>query len=771
MSRIVPLAEAFGVSRFGGKANALAEMLALNLPVPLGFAVAAEAQREVGRKERRTQGHRSAITEQLALELRRAWEKHIGSSMAAVRSSALLEDSANASFAGQFHSVLNVGSVEELLDAVCECWESAHWSHASAYTARKAGVSADCARGNQMAVVVQRMVDAEFAGVVFSSDPATESSDVRFAEWVEGLGEELVGGERIAGRCWMNSNGGELRIDHLGDSSLPNSLWRELSDVVGRIEQHFGVPQDVEWAIAKNGALQILQARPITAHPSVGATCGGPPPWILPGRPVGGWTELQHRYFDLWDEYCPEAVTPLDYGLFRRNIWQASVSMLAEGEGAPFVDAAVVRFHEVPVAVDPGADLQPRPSRAGQPSVEASLSTWREQVASLKRRAKRLHETDTALLIEIVEEAGRLHECMTTTRLLGMFEWIDGEKSCAKKLARLVGLDEISEKSLDDLCAGTEHETARMNIAFETLMYQSASATGRSEWMATFERFIDRFGHMEVNGRVAHSAKEELIAYIEAGASSNEWSGGNANLAAVGKERARSQRQAFLERVDDTQREEVDRCIGRLRELRVVREDSKSLANLPLPILRDAINECTRRLHELEVLQPDATADLLTPDELRRGLLLSEELPDLQARQEAIEWKRQRSWLPAGFLGETCSPSQRTLTGLSASRGSATGPARVVRDITDFAKVRQGDVLVAPSTNPAWTILFGRVVAVVVENGSRLSHAAIVAREFEVPAVVGIPGLCEAVEDGEEIRVDGDVGSVERLNGKRQVDA
>ena len=746
-------------------------MLSLDLPVPLGFVIAAEAQEETGRQEGQSQTRRSAITAQLAFELRRAWKESIGISMAAVRSSALLEDSADASFAGQFHSVLNVGSAEDLLDAVRECWESAYTSHASAYTVRKTGMSARGARRNQMAVIVQRMVDAEFAGVVFSSDPATESSDVLFAEWVDGLGEELVGGERIAGRCWLDSNGGELRIDHLGESSPPDSVWRELADVVRRIEQHFGVPQDVEWAVTRNGNLQILQARPITTRPNTGATCEGPPPWILPGRPAGGWTESKRRYFDLWDEYSPETLTPLDYGLFHREIWQASLSMLDEGEGAPSVDAAVVRFHEVPVAVDPGAELRFQSGRERHPSVEAALSTWRAQVASLKEQIGELQETDTGKLVEIVEEAGRLHGCMMTTRLLGMCEWIDGERSCAKELARLVGLDEISEEILDDLCAGAEHETARMNVAFEELMRKSASATGRSEWMPALERFVDRFGHMEISGAVAHSAKEELIAYIEAEARSSDRSGWDTNLTAVGGERARRQRQRLLERIDDAQREAVDRCIGRLRELRVVREDSKSLANLPLPILRDAISECTRRLQADGVLPSDTTADLLTLGELRKGLVLSGELPDVQARQEAIEWKRKRSWLPAGFLGEVCSPGQQCFTGLSASRGSATGTARVVRGVADFAKVRQGDVLVAPSTNPAWTILFGRVAAVVVENGSRLSHAAIVAREYGIPAVVGLPGLCGAVGDGEEIRVDGDIGIVERLIARGRANA
>ena len=228
----MPLGEAKGVARFGGKANALAEMLSLGLPVPGGFVIEAEAQEGEVTEGGQSDSDRSAIGATLALELRTAWENMIGSSKAAVRSSALLEDSAEASFAGQFHSVLNVGSAEELLAAVRACWESAYTSHASAYSERKSGPSGKSARGNQMAVVVQRMVDPAFAGVVFSNDPGTVSSDVLFAEWVEGLGEDLVGGERIAGRCWLDADGVELRIDHLGESSPPSAIWRDLAKVV-----------------------------------------------------------------------------------------------------------------------------------------------------------------------------------------------------------------------------------------------------------------------------------------------------------------------------------------------------------------------------------------------------------------------------------------------------------------------------------------------------------------------------------------------------------
>jgi pyruvate,water dikinase len=108
------------------------------------------------------------------------------------------------------------------------------------------------------------------------------------------------------------------------------------------------------------------------------------------------------------------------------------------------------------------------------------------------------------------------------------------------------------------------------------------------------------------------------------------------------------------------------------------------------------------------------------------------------------------------------------LFGISGSPGVADGPARIVHGPDQFGEVLQGDVVIARSTNPVWTQLFNRIAAIVVENGSRLSHAAIVAREVGIPAVVGILGVLDIVRDGEQLRVDGTAGEVIRLDSKKE---
>ena len=103
------------------------------------------------------------------------------------------------------------------------------------------------------------------------------------------------------------------------------------------------------------------------------------------------------------------------------------------------------------------------------------------------------------------------------------------------------------------------------------------------------------------------------------------------------------------------------------------------------------------------------------------------------------------------------------VTGSPGSPGRATGPARLVHDVDDFAEVRRGDVLICRTTDPAWTPLFSVVAAVVTETGGMLSHAAIVAREIGIPAVVGAADALAVVPRGRPVVVDGARGTVSQV--------
>lgn len=770
---IAPLRDAHGVERFGGKAHALAHLLARGLPVPPGFAVDVEAYRRHSRAagaegaDPRTAVLEHAVDQAVAEEFQAAWRTSFKPGQAAaVRSSAVAEDSPDASFAGQFHTELHVASAADGLQALRRCWASCFTAHAASYgvfqSAFRGGPPQSgeaLAAGQGMGVVVQEMVDVAFAGVAFTEEPVTGSDEVSYIEWVDGDGELLVSGERVGGRAWLDRAGRPLRVDHLRGDAPPADLWPRLGGLLEDVALALGPRQDIEWALTTEGQLRLLQARPVaTGARSESSREAVVRPWILPGRAAGGWTDEQRHFFDLWDEYNPSVVTPLDYDLFMRPVWSANLAMLDQGRGAPAIDAAVVRDDAVPLALDPAAQLEPVPSQAATEPLADLVPRWRTATEHLRQRAGNLSKPNNQDLYDALCDAGRLHASICSTRLMQMNEWIEGEAETAVEVsgfATAAGFD--ADIALGDLRGGVDHETARMNQALFRLTRDAGASGMDAAWHVKFESFLERFGHVDSGGEPARDALLASVRQtVEAGLGEDS--------VEVSRQRARRVRDQIRARLPASDQESFDRAVTALRRWVALREDSKTLENLPVPLMRDAIHEVSRRLRSVGALADDQAADLLQLDELRAALVDGRApAADLSQRAQRLEWKRGRSWLPPGFRGMECHPDQGRYQGLGASSGVAEGPVRGVASVDEFGAVSAGDIVVARATSPAWTLLFSRIAAIVVENGSRLSHAAVVAREYGLPAVVDLPGITGALRDGERIRVDGSSGEVVRL--------
>jgi pyruvate,water dikinase len=265
---VARLHEASAVETFGGKAASLARAIAAGLPAPQGFALAWDLADRVAAQD----------AEAIAA-VRRAFHEVEGA--VAARSSAVGEDSMDASFAGQHVSILNVTSEDMLVDAVRTIHASAHAESALAYRT-KMGLAGK----PRIGVVVQAMIDADVAGVLFTRNPLTGAKEfVVEAAW--GLGEAVVSGlvtpdhfriapdgsilERTAGHkdfvVRFAPEGGTIerpvKPEDMGRLSLTDTELAELHRLGSRCETHFGSPQDLEWAFA-NGTLFLLQSRPIT---------------------------------------------------------------------------------------------------------------------------------------------------------------------------------------------------------------------------------------------------------------------------------------------------------------------------------------------------------------------------------------------------------------------------------------------------------------------------------------------------------------------------
>ena len=198
----------------------------------------------------------------------------------AVRSSATAEDLPGASFAGQQDTYLNVAGVDDVLDAVHRCWASLWTDRAVAYRAAQ-GIDGS---GVALAVVVQRMVDAESAGVLFTADPVTGRRRQAVLDAARGLGDAVVSGAVDPDHFVVDAATGRILDRRLGSTAddgaacLTDAQVRALVSLGDRVESAFGSPQDIEWAVDADGHVWLTQARPITTlYPIPVRACRRPP--------------------------------------------------------------------------------------------------------------------------------------------------------------------------------------------------------------------------------------------------------------------------------------------------------------------------------------------------------------------------------------------------------------------------------------------------------------------------------------------------------------
>lgn len=299
------------VALAGGKGANLGDMVRAGLPIPRGFVVCSPSFRKVveGCKlHTRIKDWLAGLNYESAGELKRVeqqirrlfddipiegelrktiLEKYqsLGDeAIVAVRSSATAEDLAGASFAGQQETLLNVSGEEALLEAIRRCWSSLYTSQAIFYRHQKGFDHSHAS----MAVVVQQMVNSEKSGVIFTVDPVHRNRSHMIIEAVWGLGEGIVSGaitpdhykvdreecrivyEYIPQKLVMFCRGvenGAIKVEVPREKGsarvLKDDELKQLVNLGNKVEEHFGSPQDIEWAI-EGDLIYLLQSRPIT---------------------------------------------------------------------------------------------------------------------------------------------------------------------------------------------------------------------------------------------------------------------------------------------------------------------------------------------------------------------------------------------------------------------------------------------------------------------------------------------------------------------------
>jgi rifampicin phosphotransferase len=806
----------------GGKGANLGEMTKLGLPVPPGFVVSAGAYGEQAKRwgvAERLGPHLAAadweavsaaasalieggaLSPDLEAAIREAY-RDLGASRVAVRSSATAEDLADASFAGQQETFLNVEGDLDLLASIRRCWASL-WSPRALHYRHVRQIDH---LSVEIAVVVQQMVPADSAGVLFTVDPVAQRADQLLLEAAPGLGEAVVSGRatgdiyRVRREPFSGSDGnakggapgsplpgaGDLRIVDRENReaqrpAITDAHALEVCRFGLSLEGHFGCPQDVEFAIA-DGRVFLLQSRPIT---TLGAA------EIEPIPPLPELDFLQRKSAAVNQDRYPIAPKPLDQWVHMAVLPAIANVMRLLGFDVSEADTRAVSQELWREAV---LTPQSRPTLRilGAPGVVARalrhdwLSWWeveRERLIAVSRPADLTVMTDEELLLRVDWTI----ETWSST-LLKRFEALPGLIATALlnvPITLAVG-KKRTPTVLADLLANLGTKTSEANHALFKLAQRALSAgpavtdpvrSGQTErlrdseagraYLAAVEDFLAEHGH-----------RESVCLYVSAPTWRHDpphvfrlirgFMGVTSIPEETGAERYRaaaSEVESKLSAVPGLSRA-FRATLKRVRAIHKFREDSHYDFSRPLMALQALAAEIGRRLHERGHLESPGDVLYLTDPEVRSWLMGGAPPRDEAARHI----KRRRAtyqvvngrWQRRRFAGASSASASAgdELRGVGASPGVARGPARIVRDEGQFDRLQPGEILVCSYTNPSWTPLFAYAAGVVTDTGGATSHAAIVAREYGIPAVMGARGATERILDGQEILIDGAEGRV-----------
>jgi len=720
---------------FGGKAVQCGVLLQAGLAVPEGIAVAFDP------------GETARVPAAV-----RVWLDARPAMRFAVRSSATDEDGAGSSFAGIHESVLDVDAAG-IESAIAECLASMSSDRARSYRA---------ARGlpeqGGAAVLIQRMIEPLRAGVAFTADPVTGDRDVVVINSTRGRGDAVVGG---------TIQPEEVRVR----KSDPRDA---LTELMLRIERHYGAPQDVEWC-EDASAIWIVQARPITSLPELDGI-----EWtranmreVLPDLPSPSFIEtfnpaLEKAYLAMFGRLYDPKFGPMlrtFNGRVYFNLTQMRRMSRISGES----DATSLR------ALGHAEAITPEDEKRSRPQFRAILVMLRllgAQILLRRTVPRRLTE-----LRAYYDECRAFDAAAAPdAELIGrLCDWRDHSQTRAffpvLHFTTLMPL----ERMLRDLCAkhgvdgdtllftflGTGERSVSSQQAVDLLALARIARDDPPSFPAALQRHLHEYGH-----RGIHESDWALPRFAEDPTPIHDAI--HAHLAAGEipdpPDMERAWQKVWSEakpRLGWLTRTRLLLMLRRIKWMYLGRERYRS------ELVRVIY---AHRLWHLELAKRFAARGWIETPEDYFALNLEEVAGD-PSRMRAIvaeKWRLREEWKKIDMpllLKEGGRPARQAdetsaLHGLCLSRGVVEAPVAVLAHPSEIARFPRGAILVAVATDPSWTPLFTLASGIIVEIGGTLSHAATVAREMGLPALANVRDATKLLKDGMVVRLDATNGVI-----------
>jgi pyruvate,water dikinase len=873
------------LDRVGGKGANLADLTRAGFAVPPGFLVTTEAYRafvdanrlgdRILELARAVPSEDPVALEHVAAQIHSLFDQgsmpdELGQAIAsayaslsaaaslpvAVRSSATAEDLPGMSFAGQQDTYLNIVGEQALLDAVRRCWASLWTARAIGYRARN-GIAPD---NVALAVVVQQLVMSDVSGVLFTANPLTGRRAEIVIDASFGLGEAIVSGQVepdhyvVDPHSWTiisrklgakalaivpRAGGGTDNIARGGEQqALSDAQILELARTAARVAEHFGTPQDIEWAFA-DGALYLLQSRPITslyplppsdgsgetrAYWSFGSVQGVLDPFTPMGRDMVRKALARALFSFLEIESDPAALVAeagdrlyIDitgatalWSLMFANIDPAALQtlqkLLAEGRLSmrrPFTRAQIIKLLPkiLPAIGRAVATLH-------APEYHKARANARAEAFLAEAHQHARQARDLGVLVDALQSEPKAFMQQVMPYLLPvvfpgvilmklvdhwLIEWLGMQPGAVFQLLRGLPGNVTSEMDLrlwaevQAIRADGPSREVMLNQPIEGLVEAYKRGELPAVAQGAIRRFMQQYGmrgvgeidfgrrrwredvtpivqtmHNYLQQANPDQAPDVLFARgaAEAARLTGEWVA-QARRGPYGRLRA-----ALLAFGAD-----------RMRKLIGMRESPKFFIVRLFGIYRAALLEQAQRLAGQGVLAQAEDIFFLHFDDLRR--YARGEPVDLRAivsaERASYERERARRRMPRLILstGEAFYEGLQTggegdLVGDPVSPGVVEGRAHVVLD-PHGVRLQPGEILVCQATDPGWTPLFLTAGGLVMEIGGMVTHGSVVAREYGIPAVVGVHEATARIQSGQRIRVDGTQGRVTLLDDEQVI--
>ena len=776
----------------GGKAGTLARLYQSGFPVPAGFVILPEAFSD---DELQVESWRT-IREQL-VTLRNGDNQ----TPLAVRSSALAEDSAQASFAGEFETVLGVTSDEQVRQAIDRVRKSRHSARVESYSQAQ-GLELN----HSLAVIVQRQVLAEYSGILFTADPVSGSRARMPGNFIYGLGDRLVSGEASGQEFSFTRPQGKYEGP---EELLP--FCKHLFRLALRLERELESPQDIEWAVA-NRKLYLLQSRPITTLNSVDLSKGT---WNASLTGDFLWSNVN------FGEAVTEVMTPFSWSVLRFilkdwmnlagyhpvgnicgrpylnvSLFATALSALGKSRADLLASMESTLYMQLPSDFEipliplsrrellsslPGLLKIQLRQQLGIKKLAAYLDTnpgWCDQMRSRIRAANSQSE-----LLSLWQNEIRPHVLESVWIVLGSVNHAtDYTMQLLRDLTPLNGAED-ARLLISSLSSrpGREHLSGQL-LSLGPLMGLAKVASGE----------LDRAVYLEMYG---HRGPNEFELSHPRPAEDSEW-----------LDRQLTQFDVSQVDVDQMLAEQSERFEAAWRRLHEShpRQAAKLKSRIDEVVPRSHFREAARSeyvrdrwvvrtlavragqlldleedvffltLQELlEALSGDPSAFQFLParkETYARYSALPLYPSIIRGRFDAIQWAadpQRRSDIydttATVFSTDDLGKLNKIITGAAGSAGRVEGLVRCLESTEEGEILEPGEVLVTVQTDIAWTLIFPRAVAIVTDVGAPLSHAAIVARELGIPAVVGCGDATMQLKTGDRVLVDGSRGVVEIL--------